>query len=166
VPAPPPPAALPDASVAPVATAAIACLRDTDAIDVTLLEGDANTIHACFAPTACFAIDRRTSAISAWAPPRTPLRSLIHTHASITVESARARYSRLCADADCIEIGDNLLRRLGRPVAGDFDPAHGMVAVFASEKPSDPPTIVILPHESANRVKLKHPGTDLCTDAI
>jgi hypothetical protein len=62
-----------------------------------------------------FAIDRRTSAITAWAPPHPPLRSLVHSHASITVEPGLAGRSRLCADADCIEVGDTLLNRLGRP---------------------------------------------------
>jgi hypothetical protein len=40
-----------------------------------------------------------------------------------------------------------------------------MVAVFASEKPSDP-TIVILPKKSEDMVNLRYPGTDACTDAI
>lgn len=65
--------AIPTTAPLEAAPAAPACLPAMQSPIVTLLDGDARTVHACFfspelASPACFAIDRRRGSIASWRP--------------------------------------------------------------------------------------------------
>jgi hypothetical protein len=87
---------------APVAPA---CLHDADATDVSFLHGDARVIDVCFAPTACFAIDRRTRAIAATQPqPGATAARAQHRVEPLSFTWVNADAARVCASTRCMDI--------------------------------------------------------------
>jgi hypothetical protein len=124
------PPAPPDASPGAIATSE-ACLRDADATDVSLLEGDARTIDVCFEGSTCMEIDRQTSAITAWTQSGKHTRARTgHAAAPLTIKPIDSDLIRVCTGDQCTATAGSLRDKLASATSGDVEYQHeGVVAV-------------------------------------
>jgi hypothetical protein len=136
-----PPPLPPPSSIDAAPASAPVCLPARERTSLALLDADRETIHVCFDPDACVAIDRHSGAITRWTPPMPPSLIVHHGARPVTVDDSLAHNQMdVCIEQRCTELSPNDFQIATRPISGDFDDDNlHLLLTFPGAKPGDAP---------------------------